>query len=63
MRILLFILAGMLVIIWAIGFFLLNAGNAIHILAITSAIAVMRGFIRDEEPVYTKKNPTWKVQD
>ena len=63
MRKILFIIAVTLIGIWAIGFFLFNVKNAIHLLPIMAVIALMRGLINDEEPEYIRKNHSWKIQD
>jgi hypothetical protein len=63
MRTLFFIIAIILVIIWALGFFVFKAENAIHILLVFAVAAVIRGLIKDEDLLYIKGNQTWKVQD
>jgi hypothetical protein len=63
MRILLYIVAVLLLIIWAIGFFAFKAGNIIHFLPVVSIVLVLQGFIVVKELRYLKKNPTWKVQE
>jgi hypothetical protein len=63
MRLLLYIIAVILVIIWAIGFFALRAGNIIHFLPVLSIFLILQGFIVEKELRYLRKNPTWKVQE
>lgn len=63
MRILLYIIAALLIIIWAIGFFVFKAGSIIHFLPLLSVFLVLQSFIAEEELLYLKKNPTWKVQE
>jgi phage-related holin len=63
MRTLLFIIAAVLAIIWAIGFFVFKAENAIHVLLVFAIAAVIQGLVKDEDPLYIKGNQTWKVQD
>lgn len=46
MRGLLYIIAVILIIGWAIGFFAYNAGGVIHILLIIAIIALLLGVIR-----------------
>jgi len=48
MRNLLYIIAVILVIGWAIGFFGMNAGGLIHILLIIAIIALLLRLIRGE---------------
>lgn len=43
---LLYILAVILVIGWAIGFFAFNAGGLIHVLLVIAVIALILNFIR-----------------
>ncbi len=45
---LLYIIAVILVISWAIGFFAFQAGGIIHILLVIAVIAVLLKFIRRE---------------
>jgi ABC-type maltose transport system permease subunit len=63
MRILLYLIATLLVIIWAIGFFVFKAGNIIHFLPVVSIFLILQGFIVEKELLYLKKNPTWKFQE
>ena len=46
MRGLLYIIAVILVIGWAFGFFFYSAGGIIHILLVIAVIALLLGFIR-----------------
>ena len=46
MRSLLYIIAVILVIGWAIGFFAYQAGDLIHILLVIAIIALLLGIIR-----------------
>ncbi|MGN6637896.1 MAG: lmo0937 family membrane protein [Mucilaginibacter sp.] len=46
MRGLLYIIAVILIIGWAIGFFAYNAGGIIHILLVIAIIALLLGVIR-----------------
>jgi hypothetical protein len=61
MRTLLFIIATILAIIWAIGFFYFKAENAIHVLLIFAFAAVIKSLVKEEDPLYIKGNQTWKV--
>jgi hypothetical protein len=63
MRILLIIIAMLLVIIWAIGFFVLKAENTIHVLLVFAVAVAMKSMLKDEDHLYIKGNQTWKVQD
>ena len=63
MRNLLYLIGVILIIIWAVGFFAYQAGSIIHILPVVAITSVLKGFIQDKEPVYLKKNLTWKVQE
>jgi len=63
MRILLYIIAVLLFIIWGIGFFAFKAGNIIHFLPVLSIFLILQGFIVEKELLYLSKNPTWKVQE
>jgi len=46
MRSLLYLLAVILIIGWALGVFALNAGSLIHILIVLAIIALLLGIIR-----------------
>ncbi len=46
MRSLLYIIAVILVIGWAFGFFMYNAGGIIHILLVIAIISILLGIIR-----------------
>jgi hypothetical protein len=48
---LLYVLAVILVIIWAIGFLGYNAGGIIHILLVLALISVLLRVIRGDGPV------------
>lgn len=48
MRSLLYIIAVILVIGWAIGFFAYSAGGVIHILLVIAIIALILGLIRGD---------------
>jgi hypothetical protein len=63
MRIILYFIAVLLFIIWAIGFFAFKAGNIIHFLPILSIFLILQGLIAEKELLYLRKNPTWKVQE
>jgi len=63
MRNLLLLLAGILIIIWAICFFVFSIGNMIHILPVLAVLIILKGLIKEDELVYVKKNNTWKAQD
>jgi ABC-type maltose transport system permease subunit len=63
MRILLYIVAALLIITWAIGFFAFKAGSIIHFLPVLSVFLFLQAFIVEKELLYLKKNPTWKVQE
>ncbi len=47
---LLYAIAVILVIVWAIGFFAYSAGSIIHILLVIALIAVLLRIIRGEKP-------------
>jgi hypothetical protein len=47
---LLYIIAVVLVIAWAIGFFAYSAGSIIHILLIIAIIAILLKIIRGRDP-------------
>ncbi|UOE50995.1 lmo0937 family membrane protein [Mucilaginibacter sp. SMC90] len=51
MRSLLYIVAVILVISWAIGEFAYNAGGLIHILLVIAIISVVLGFLRRDTVV------------
>jgi hypothetical protein len=51
MRSLLYIIAVILVIGWAIGFFAYSAGSIIHVLLVIAVIALLLGFIRGDTTV------------
>jgi hypothetical protein len=46
MRGLLYLIAVILIIGWALGFFLYSAGYLIHILLVLAVISLLLGFIR-----------------
>lgn len=48
---LLYIIAVILVIFWALGFFAFHVGNIIHILLVIAAITVLLRIIRGKKPV------------
>jgi hypothetical protein len=48
---LLYAVAVILVIIWAIGFFAYSAGSIIHILLVIAIIAVLLNLIRGRSPL------------
>jgi hypothetical protein len=48
MRSFLYVLAAVLLIFWAIGFYSTNAGSIIHILFVMAGIAVVIGISKDE---------------
>ncbi|HEV7231013.1 MAG TPA: lmo0937 family membrane protein [Bacteroidia bacterium] len=48
---LLYIIAVILVIIWATGFFAYNAGGVIHILLLIAIVAVLLRVIRGKDPI------------
>ncbi len=45
---LLYLIAVVLVIIWAIGFFAYSAGGLIHVLLVIAAVVILLKFIRRE---------------
>jgi hypothetical protein len=57
------IIAIFLVIIWAIGFLVFGNANGIHILPIIAVILLLRGLNKEKDPLYIRKNLTWKVQE
>jgi len=50
MRIVLFIIAGLLAISWILGFFIFSAGTIIHILVISAALAFLHAIIHTPKP-------------
>ncbi len=48
---LLYILAVILILCWAIGFFAYSAGNLIHLLLVIALIAVILRVIKGNDPV------------
>jgi len=48
---LLYVIAVVLIILWAIGFFAYSAGNLIHILLVIAIIAVLLNIIRGRNPL------------
>jgi len=48
---LLYIIAVVLIILWALGFFAYNAGGIIHILLIIAAIAILLRVISGRKPI------------
>lgn len=48
MRIYLYVLAAVMIIFWAIGFYSTNAGSIIHILLVMAVIALVAGITKDE---------------
>jgi len=51
MRSLLYIVAVILIIGWAVGFFAYSAGGIIHVLLIIAVIAIILGLIRGDTTV------------
>jgi hypothetical protein len=48
---LLYIIAVVLIILWALGFFMYSAGGIIHILLIIAAIAIILRVIQGRKPI------------
>jgi hypothetical protein len=48
---LLYIIAVVLIILWALGFFAYNAGGIIHILLVIAVIAILLRVIQGRNPV------------
>lgn len=48
---LLYIIAIVLIILWALGFFAYNAGGIIHILLIIAAIAILLRVTQGRKPI------------
>ena len=48
MRSFLYVLAAVLIIFWAIGFYSTNVGSVIHILFVMAVIALVTGITKDE---------------
>jgi hypothetical protein len=48
---LLYLIAVVLVIAWAVGFFAYNAGGIIHILLVIAVISILLRLIRGGDPV------------
>jgi hypothetical protein len=51
MRSILYVIAVLLVIGWAVGFFAYSAGALIHLLLVIAVIAILLSFIRGDEKV------------
>jgi hypothetical protein len=51
MNYLLYVIAVVLIIAWAIGFFAYSAGSIIHILLVIAFIAILLRIIRGKDPV------------
>lgn len=49
MQNLLYMVAVILVILWALGFFVYSAGNLIHILLVIAVIAILLRLIKGKE--------------
>lgn len=47
----LYLIAAILIIAWAIGFFAYSAGSLIHLLLVIAVIGVILGLIRGNDPV------------
>jgi ligand-binding sensor domain-containing protein len=54
MKHLLYIFSAILVIVWAVGLFIFNAGILIHVFLIISVISVIRININRRKPVWKK---------
>lgn len=48
---LLYVIAVVLIILWALGFFAYNAGGIIHILLVIAVIAILLRVISGSKPV------------
>lgn len=48
---LLYIIAVVLIILWALGFFMYSAGGIIHILLIIAVIAIILRVIQGRKPI------------
>lgn len=48
---LLYVIAVVLIILWALGFFAYNAGGIIHILLVIAAIAILLRVISGRKPI------------
>jgi len=48
---LLYIIAVVLIILWALGFFAYNAGGVIHILLVIAIIAILLRVISGRKPI------------
>jgi hypothetical protein len=48
---LLYIIAVVLIILWALGFFAYNAGGIIHILLVIAVIAILLRVISGRKPI------------
>jgi len=48
---LLYVIAVVLVILWALGFFMYSAGNIVHILLVIAIIAILLRVISGRKPV------------
>ncbi|MDQ3046237.1 MAG: lmo0937 family membrane protein [Bacteroidota bacterium] len=48
---LLYIIAVILIIAWAIGFFAYSAGGLIHILLVIAVVAILLRLIRGKDPI------------
>jgi predicted ferric reductase len=48
---LLYIIAVVLIILWALGFFAYNAGGIIHILLVIAVVAILLRVIQGRKPI------------
>ena len=48
---LLYIIAVVLIILWALGFFAYNAGGIIHILLVIAIVAILLRVIQGRKPI------------
>jgi len=63
MRNILLVIAGILIIIWAVGLFVFSSENTIHILPVLALLILIKRLIKEDEMIYAKKNHTWKTLD
>lgn len=58
-----YIITVILIIIWAVCFFVFKAGPRIHLLAVLAVTSALHSLIKESDAVYINKYQTWKTQD
>ena len=62
MQNLLYAMAVVLVILWALGFFVYNTGSIIHILLVIAVIAILLRIIKGKERIYRTLTSNFKIK-